>query len=49
MLTKEQIESRLSFLEERITKASAKDLPALNNTYQKLMDMLVRLDMEDDD
>lgn len=45
-LTNEQIESRLNMLEALIAKADAKDLPALNATFQKLLDEQVRRDLE---
>jgi hypothetical protein len=50
-MTKTQLETRLDFIEGLMNKASAKDLPGLNATFQKLMDRLVALDLsgEEDD
>lgn len=45
-LTDEQLESRLNVIEQMIIKANAKDLPALNNMFQKLLDEQVRRDVE---
>jgi len=39
-----QIESRLAFLERRMATADPKDLPSLNSAYQRLFDMLARMD-----
>lgn len=44
-LSDEQIEARLAMLEGMIAKANHKDLPALNDTFQKLLDEQVRRDM----
>lgn len=45
-LTTEQLEDRLGWLERMMSTASPKDLPALNQTYQKIMDELARRDLE---
>jgi hypothetical protein len=45
-LSDEQIEARLGMLEARIARADVKDLPYLNDTYQKLLDEQVRRDLE---
>jgi hypothetical protein len=44
-MTKEQLETRLDFIEDLIERANPKSLPYLNRIYQKLMDRLVALDM----
>lgn len=44
-MTNEEIEKRLFMLEKMIAVANAKDLPALNASYQKLMDKLVDSDV----
>ncbi len=45
-LSDEQIESRLNMLEGMIAKATdPKSLPALNDTFQKLIDEQARRDM----
>ena len=41
-----EIEKRLCMLEKLMATANPKDLPALNATYQKLMDKLVTSDVE---
>jgi hypothetical protein len=45
-MTAEEIEKRLNVLERIMATASIKDLPALNATYQKLMDKLVQIDLK---
>lgn len=45
-LSDEQIEQRLKMLEKMIYSADAKDLPALNATFQQLMDEQVRRDLK---
>ena len=44
-MTNEEIEKRLFMLEKMMATAGAKDLPALNASYQKLMDKLVDSDI----
>ena len=39
MLTAEQIERRLAMLESMIARAHPKDLPYLNTTFQRLLEM----------
>ena len=45
-MTVEEIEKRLCVLERIMATASIKDLPALNATYQKLMDKLIQIDLK---
>lgn len=44
-MTLRQLENRLDYIENLINHADAKDLPALNDTYQKLLDRIVNLDL----
>ncbi len=44
-LSDDQIEARLDLVEKLIARAQTKDLPALNATFQKLMDEQVRRDL----
>jgi hypothetical protein len=49
-LSKEQLETRLDWIEGLITKErDEKNLPYLNATYQKLMDKLVQIDLAEED
>lgn len=48
-LTTKQLEQRLGWVEGMIVTAHPKDLPALNQTYQRIMDELVRRDLEKED
>jgi len=43
-MTNEQIETRLTTLEKMMATANPKDLPALNASYQKLMEKLADSD-----
>jgi hypothetical protein len=43
-MTNEEIEKRLFMLEKMMTVANPKDLPALNASYQKLMEKLADSD-----
>ncbi len=45
-LTIEQLEARLDWLERLMSRANLKDLPCLNATYQRVLDELVRRDLE---
>lgn len=45
MLTDAQIKTRLDMIERMIGKATAKELPGLNATFQRLIDELVRREM----
>lgn len=45
-MTDEQIDARLDSIERMISKADAKQLPALNQTFQRLIDEQVRRDLE---
>lgn len=42
---KRHLEASLDILEDKMRSASIKDLPYLNQTYQKVIDELVRLDL----
>lgn len=44
-MTAAQLEARLRILEGMMPRANPKDLPALNDTYQKVMTRLVALDL----
>ena len=44
MLTADQIERRLAMLETMLARAHPKDLPYLNTTFQRLLEM--RRDLE---
>jgi hypothetical protein len=44
-LSDEQVQCRLHALERMIARADAKDLPALNRTFQLLLDEQVRRDL----
>jgi hypothetical protein len=45
-MNKQQLETRLDFIESQIAKCrDSKSLPALNATFEKLMDRLVALDL----
>jgi hypothetical protein len=44
-VTLRQLETRLDIIENLIAHADAKDLPKLNETYQKLLDRIVNLDL----
>ena len=45
-MTEEQLNRKLSFLENLMQKASTKDMPGLVATYNKLMDRAVEMDIE---
>ena len=45
-LSDRQLEARLAALEKMIASADPKDLPALNHTFQALLDEQVRRDLE---
>lgn len=44
-MTTEQLETRLRILEGMMSRANPKDLPVLNETYQRIMERLVALDL----
>jgi len=45
-MTKEQLETRLDYIESLIAKErDPKNLPYLNDTFQKLLDRLVEIDL----
>jgi len=41
-----QLEARLDWVEGLIQTAHPKDLPCLNDLYQKILDRLVKLDLD---
>ena len=45
-MTNKQLEQRLTWLEELIQETDAKDLPYLNQTYQRVLKKLVNRDVE---
>jgi hypothetical protein len=45
-LTDEEIVARLNVLDGMLARANYKDLPALNITYQRLIDEQVRRDLQ---
>lgn len=44
-LTEAQLEARLTMLERMMQSASAKEIPGLVATYQRVLDELVALDL----
>lgn len=48
-MTKDQLENRLEYVEDMINKANPKDLPYLNDLFQKLINRIVELDIEGKD
>ena len=44
-MTAEDLERRLAYVEKLIAEANPKDLPYLNDLFQKLLDRLVALDL----
>lgn len=46
-MTKEELERRADAIEKRIAQAPNKELPTLNQCFQKIMERLVALDMEE--
>lgn len=45
-LSDAQLDARLDYLEQKIAQANPKDLPYLNSLFRKILEELVRRDLE---